>query len=127
MNWIDVLKDELKSVKSERKDVRNFGLVVGGVFLALGAVAWLRHKPVGPWFIGIGAPLFLLGLAAPAVLKPLQKVWMSLAVTMGFVMTRVILSCVFFLGMMPLGVCMRLAGKRPLDLTFDRSRKSYWI
>ncbi len=122
-----MLKDDFKSIKSERKDLRGFGLVVGGVFLAIGIITLLRHKPVGPYFTAIGAPLVLLGLAAPSVLRPVQRAWMGMAVVMGFVMTRIILSAVFFLVIMPMGVCMRLAGKRMLDLTFDRSRRSYWI
>lgn len=122
-----MIKDELKSIKSDRKDLRNFGLVVGGVFLSIGLYLWLRHKPAGPYFTAIGAPLLVLGLVFPTVLKPVQKVWMGLAVIMGFVMTRVILSGVFFLVIMPLGFCLRLAGKRMLDLRFDKSRGSYWI
>ncbi len=68
-----------------------------------------------------------VGLAAPIILWPLQKIWMMVAVILGWVMTRIILSILFYLVITPISLLGRLFGKRFLDLKIDRSATSYWI
>ncbi len=121
-----MILNELKNIKSTKKDLRNFGMLVGGVLLLLGAILFWYGKGSAPYILGTGALLFVSGVIFPGVLTPLQKVWMALAVVMGYVMTRVMLSLLFFIVMTPLAVGFRLAGKRPLDLKMDRTAKSYW-
>ena len=61
-------------------------------------------------------------------LKSIYKVWMKLTVPLGWVMTRAILSILFFLVITPIGLVMRIFGNNPLDLKFNReSTNSYWI
>ena len=63
----------------------------------------------------------------PVILKPVYRVWMTLAVVMGFIMTRVILSVVYYLVMTPIGLAMRLFGKDPMHRRIDPEASSYWI
>ena len=73
-------------------------------------------------------PIFLfLGLVTPSLLKPIQKVWMSLAIVIGWFVTRVILTVLFYLVVTPIGLVAKLSGKRFLDINFDRGVDSYWI
>lgn len=69
----------------------------------------------------------LLGAAIPAVLKPIYSVWMALAVVLGFIMTRVILTIVFYLVVTPIGLIMRAVGRDPLDRKLDSNASSYWL
>jgi hypothetical protein len=117
---------EIKEIKSTKKELRNFGLVVGGVLIAIGAFLFWKERPAHPYFLIVGAVLVVLGLILPAILKPLQKVWMGFAVVMGFFMTRVILTILYFLVLTPLGLVARLTGKRFLELRPDKAKKSYW-
>ena len=75
----------------------------------------------------LGAALIVLGLTVPVLLKPVYRVWMALAVVLGFVMTRVILTVVYYLIMTPIGLIMRLLGKDPLHRRLDPGASSYWI
>ena len=122
-----MLFEEIKNIKSSRRDLRNFGLSVGIVLILIGLLLWYYARAVYPYFLGIGAGLILLGLAAPAVLKPLQKVWMALAVMLGFVMTRLILSLLFFLIFTPMRFIVFLTGRKLLDLKIDKNSSSYWL
>ena len=121
-----MILNELKNIKSTKKDLRNFGMLVGGVFIVLGALLFWYGKGTAPYFLGVGGALFCCGLVFPTLLKPLQKVWMALAVMMGFIMTRVILALLYFIVITPLGIGFRLFDKRPLDIKMDRSKDSYW-
>jgi hypothetical protein len=51
---------------------------------------------------------------------------MTLAVLMGWVMTRVILSVLFFLVLTPIALVAKVAGKRFLDRRHGESADSYW-
>ena len=121
-----MLLEEIKNIKSERRDLRNFGLSVGIVLVLIGLLLWYYARGAYPCFLIAGAVLVLSGLALPSVLKPLQKAWMALAVTLGFVMTRLILSLLFFLVFTPMRFIGRLTGHRFLDLKIDKNAASYW-
>jgi hypothetical protein len=85
-----------------------------------------NHKPTQIFFLSIGAILFLAGLLFPTILRPLNKAWMTLAILLGWVMTRVILVFLFYLVITPIGLIARIFGKHFLDLKIDKSRISYW-
>lgn len=106
---------------------REFGLVVGGVFALLGAW-WLyreRFPSVAKFAIGLGAVLIFFALIWPKALVVPNKLWMSLAAVLSYVMTRVILALVFFLIVTPIGVVKRLSGWDPLSRR-SGSSESYW-
>jgi hypothetical protein len=119
--------EEIRAIRSERTDLRRFGITMCVALAVFAALLFWRGK--GWWFYaGLLSPVFLiLGLAAPMALRPVHKVWMSLAVILGWLMTRLILSLLFFLGVTPVGVLGRLFGKRFLDVRMQDSRETYWI
>lgn len=122
-----MLLEEIKNIKSEKKDLRNFGITFGVVLGGLAGVLWWKGKDTYQIFAILSALFFFFGLVLPSVLKPLQKAWMTLAVCLGFVMTKFILSILFYVVFTFIGVGARLLGKTFLDLKFDTDRTSYWI
>ncbi len=118
--------EEIKEIESSPKKLREFGLLVGGVFCLLASILWWRGRGNYPYFLLPGIALVLMGALFPHALKPLQKAWMTLAILMGWVMTRFLLSLLFYLAITPLGIFMRLTGKDLLDQHIDRKAPSYW-
>jgi hypothetical protein len=106
---------------------REFGLLVGGIFAALGAWWFYRAKfpAVRPWFVGVGLVLVVLGLVAPRLLAGPYRAWMGLAEGLSKVVTTLVLAIVFFLIVTPIGVFKRLTGWDPLERRAPR-RASYW-
>jgi len=121
-----ILKD-FKELKTGTRELRNFGLLVGGVFAALGLLALVRSKAIYPWLLTPGLFLVILGAIAPRTLKYIYLLWMGMALVLGFVVSHVILTVFFFLVITPIGLIARLAGKDFLRLKLDRQAKSYWI
>ncbi len=121
------IREEIKALPRTAQDYRKFGWVVGGVFAAIGAFAWYRDASWGTWVFGAGAALVALGTVAPKLLQPFYVAWMSMAVVMGFVMTRVILTLFFFIALFPVGLVMRLIGRDALHRKIDRNATTYWI
>ncbi len=122
-----MLTDELQRLKRVPvPEIRKFGLVVGGVFSALGIWFLIRHKPSAWALLGPGLGLVLLGAGWPRALRRIYVVWMSLAILMGLIVSTVLLTVLFFLVMSPLGLLARLCGQDFLRRKLDRKAMSYW-
>jgi hypothetical protein len=121
-----MLREEIRSIPSSRRDLRNFGLVVGAGFIIIGAILLWREKAPWPYFGGIGLALAVGGILFPTFLKPLQRGWMTLAVIMGWFMTRVILCILFFFVVTPIALIARIAGKRFMDTLPAPGSESLW-
>ena len=106
-----MLFEEIKNIKSDKRDLRNFGLVIGAALLIIGGLLFWKEKDTYSYFFVIAGVFAACGLVAPKVLKPLQIVWMTLAVIMGFFMTRLILSVLFYIVFTLIGGIPRLFGR----------------
>jgi cytochrome bd-type quinol oxidase subunit 2 len=106
---------------------REFGLIVGGIFVLLSGWWIYRGKfhSVSQVTLPLGAVLVLLGIVLPRALVWPNKAWMALAEALSFVSTRIILAVVFFGIMTPIGFVKRLFGWDPLSRRAPAS-ESYW-
>ena len=123
------VRDEVRGLDPSPRALRSFGLVVGGVLLAIGALLWWRRGG-GPWpwgLTGTGSLLIALGAVLPVALRPVRTVWMGVAFALGFVMTRVLLTLAFFLAVTPTALVLRLLGKDLLHRRPDSDATSYWL
>jgi hypothetical protein len=106
---------------------KEFGLIVGGVFVLL-SCWWLyrgKFSHVAHLTLPLGALLVLFGLLFPKALIFPNRAWMLLAQGLSFVTTRIVLGLVFFLIVTPIGVIKRLFGWDPLNRRAGKS-PSYW-
>ena len=122
-----MIAKDIKELKTTNRDLRKFGLLVGGVFTVLGLIWWARGKPHFPWFLAPGLVLLAFGLAWPWALKYVYIAWMSLAIVLSFVVSTVLLTFFFFLVITPTGLVARLVGKDFLGLKLDRQAPTYWL
>lgn len=120
------LLKEIAEIKSTRKEIREFAWVVGGVLLLIVGIAYWRHRVFHEILCSIGIGLIFFGVTFPMVLKPLQKGWMILALLIGWVMTRVILSLLFYTVLTPIGLLMKITNKDLLKQKLEPAKSSYW-
>jgi hypothetical protein len=105
-----MFKEEIKNIKEDKTTLRKFGFTVGTVLLLVGIVLFLIGKSSSVVFGGIGVLLILFGLILPNILKPLNKIWMTLAVILGWFMSRVILFILYYVIITPIGIFLKLIG-----------------
>lgn len=106
---------------------RSFGIVFA-VFCTIVAVIhwWLGKSTFWGWLVA--AAVFAgFSLLYSRALHPLNILWFKFGMLLHHVVSPVILGVLFFAVFTPIGWCMRLAGKRPLNLAYDAAAKSYWI
>ncbi len=121
-----MLLEEIKNIEEDKKTLRKFGITVGSVLLTIGVMLFLSDKSSFIYFGAIGFLLVFFGIIYPAILKPLNKIWMILAVILGWFSSRVILILLFYIVLMPLGFFLRISGKDFLKLRIDKNAKTYW-
>ena len=123
MSWI---KEEHQKLDRSPRALRRFGFTVGFVILFLGCFLLWRHRGSGWPLISIGTLLVLAGGLAPFTLKWVHGPWMIGALALGWIMTRILLTLVFFLVVVPIGLLQRLFGKRVIEVDFKTGAVSYW-
>ena len=109
------------------RELRQFGwtLIIG--FCLLGAVFFWRGKMNTAYgFWSIAPPLGIVVLLIPSAAKQLYKLWMGWAYIMGTVVTRVILTLLFFGVITPVAIFFRCIGRDLLRLKRDPNIESYW-
>ena len=117
--------EEIKNISNSNRDIRSFGITMGIILFIISGLLMYYNKEIYQ-VIGIIALTFIgLGLIIPLVLKPFYFVWMTFAAILGWVMTRVILSLVFYLVITPIGLITRILGEDFLALKKSQS-DSYW-
>jgi len=112
---------------SPRRKLRKFGLTVGTVLLILGTVSWYRGGVyLPPILLGAGGGLLVFGLILPQALRPVEKAWMTMAMGLAWVNTRILLTLLFYVVFAPVGLMMRML-RDPLNRKFPDDSRSYWI
>ena len=110
-------------MKLDKKDLRNFGLVLAAVILLL----WLLFRPAlaWQWLAGIELIVVLAALLIPVILTPVHWLLSKLSQAISKVLNPLILAIVFYLVVTPMGVLMRLFGYDPMGMKRGAENDSY--
>ena len=114
--------------RTDLRQFRNFGLLVGGVWAIIGLwPAIVRGATPRLWAVVLAVALVLPALIVPGILRPVHRVWMFVGNVLGWVNTRIILSVIFFAFVTPMGLAMRLFRDDPLHRQFDGNVGTYRV
>jgi len=81
-----------------------------------------------PGWVALATAVLVLNMTAPKVFGPASKLWFGLSAVLGAVMSRVILTLVFFLVLTPMGLIRRAMGKDTLKLAaFKKGAASVFV
>ena len=122
-----MIREEIRSLKSGPAELRRFGLTVGTVFALLGLWFWWRGRSFFPFLLVPGVLLLLLGAVVPRTLRLIHVGWMSSAFVLGFAVSTVLLTVLFYLVVTPIGLIARMVGRDFLNRKWDRKAASYWM
>jgi len=117
------------SLEVTKKELRQFGIMIGSfLVLFFGLVIpwkWGLNFPIWPW---IAAVVFLgASLVLTIVLKLINVIWMKPSHVLGWINTKILLSIIFYLIFLPIGIIMRVVGKDPMHRKFDKNVTTYRI
>ena len=111
------------------RELRVFAVVQ---LVAAAVIAWLLHRRLD-WdttaigLIGTSLIALAVGMASPAVLRPLFVAWMLAAFPLGWVMSHVMLATVYYFVLTPIGLLLRLGGRDSLQLKQRPDANTFWV
>jgi saxitoxin biosynthesis operon SxtJ-like protein len=80
---------------------------------------------MGAVLVGLGIALVVAGAVAPGRLRPVYGAWMAMALAISKVTTPVLMGIVYFGMLTPIGLVMRLVGRRVLGRPAGAA--TYWV
>jgi hypothetical protein len=129
MNIINEIRDEIGAVYTQpsSRDMTVLALIFLVIPGIIGAyLAFWKHSANGYIWMVAGAVLCLTRLV-PALFRVIHRLWIQFSVVLGFFVSRILLTIIFFLVITPTGIIMRIVGKDPMDRKLDPAADSYWI
>lgn len=121
-----MLIEEIKYIDSSEKAVKKTSVTIGIVLLIVTFALWYYGKTSFVYFGAVGGLFIIISYIAVPLLRPFHKLWMMLALILGWFMSRVILIILFYLVLTPIGLVAKIFGKRFLELKIDKSAETYW-
>jgi hypothetical protein len=106
---------------------RKFGLLFTVVFAVLAGLSWWKGGTAYPWLLGVSGLFLLVTLAAPDILRPLNRAWMAFAFLLHRIMSPIILGALFFVLFTPVAFFMRLWKRDTMNRRREPALNSYWI
>ena len=114
--------------KTDAAQLRKFGLLVGGIFCAIGLwPAVIRGAGPRWWALVVGVLLLVPALLAPRVLAPVYRIWMTVGEALGWINTRILLGVVFYGLITPMGLVRRFWSEDPMRRRHDPDAQSYRV
>jgi hypothetical protein len=122
MNWSDL------PLAPSSRTLRQFAAlwIVFFTGLAYGRGSFLSNRPLAYGLAGLAIAIGLAGLARPRLIRPIFVVWMIVAFPIGWIVSRLLLACLFYGVFLPVGLCFRLFGRDLLNRRYDPNKETYW-
>jgi len=112
--------------QDQKKQLRQFGLMVGGIFGVIGL--WpmvVRFEGPRLWALALAVALVAPALVFPRSLIYVHRGWMAVGEALGWINTRIILSVVFYVLVTPMGIVMRRLGRDPMQRRLEPGLVTY--
>jgi hypothetical protein len=116
----------MKNNKIKIGSNRSFGIIFSVVFLIIAIWPLLSTSEIRYWSLVISVIFLILGLIKSKILTPLNKIWFKIGITLGNLISPLVMGIVFFLVLTPTSIIMKILGKDLLNLK-KNNNKSYWI
>jgi hypothetical protein len=122
MNWSDLPLHP--SPRTLRQFAALWILFFAGVAFWHGSFG--SHSPLAFFLAPLAISVGLAGLAKPPLIRPIFVAWMIAAFPIGWIVSRVLLACLFYGVFLPVGLWFRLLGRDVLNRRHDPGKATYW-
>jgi hypothetical protein len=89
---------------------KDTGMAMVLICLLIGAI-WDRSQ-----FFIIAIPVLVINMIFPDFYRPVAKIWLGLSTILGTIMSKLLLSLMFFIIVTPIGLARKLLGADSLNL-----------
>lgn len=94
-----------------KKQAADTGMALMLILLLVGVVTQ------NDYYYKIAIPVLIINMTAPKFYYPFAIIWLGFSQLLGTVVSKIILTIVYFIILLPIGIFRRLLGKDSLQLT----------
>jgi hypothetical protein len=114
-------------MKNKLPSNKKFGLFFSAIFVSVAAYAHLKLWSEFSVFALMTSTLFAIAaFLMPQILTPLNRIWFSLGLLLGKIVSPIVLGLIFFVLITPVSIFTRLFGRDELKIK-KRTVESYWV
>ena len=106
---------------------RNFGFVFVAVSAIIALAPLFRGHPPRVSFLILALAFAAVAIFAPRLLRWPNRLWFRFGMLLGAIVAPIVMTLVYVLTFLPMGLGLRLMGKDLLSLRTDPQASSYWI
>jgi len=111
---------------NQKKEWRKFGFGLTIIICLLILVNFFFQRKWSQPLLLIDIFILLFTIFLPIAIKPLFILFSYVGLFIGWVMTRVIITILFYFVVTPISLIAKLVGKNFLDTRFKTNSSSYW-
>tara|TARA_Y200000002_G_scaffold381416_1_gene395403 strand:- start:1864 stop:2253 length:390 start_codon:yes stop_codon:yes gene_type:complete len=105
---------------------KGFGIVFFVVFFLISIWPILNDDGIRIWSLIISLIFLILGIINSNLLTPLNLIWFRFGLSLGKIVSPIVMGLVYFFVVTPTGLIMRLF-KKDLIMLKKNNKKTYWI
>lgn len=76
--------------------------------------------------MSVSGAITVVGLASPKIVRWVYVAWMAALFPVSWVVSHLLMGCLYYGFVTPIGIIMRLCGYDPMQRKFDKSEATYW-
>tara|TARA_Y100001970_G_C13460412_1_gene474802 strand:+ start:55 stop:453 length:399 start_codon:yes stop_codon:yes gene_type:complete len=105
---------------------KSFGIVFTLVFLIIGIYPVIYSNQLNYWSLIISLVIFLITIFSPKFLKIPNKIWFRIGLFLGFIVSNIIMTLIFFTIVTPIGLIMKVIKKDLINQKIKKNLITYW-
>ena len=113
-------------MKKKKNTNRSFGILFFIVFSIISIWPVLSGGELRLWSFILAIIFLIMGITKSRFLTPFNIAWIKFGELLGVIISPLIMSLVYFLVVLPIGILMRVLGKDLLSLKFNKNIETYW-
>ena len=111
---------------SNQKKERHFAWLIAGVIICVCAYRYYNTHEVHIYWLAGAFALLILAMWRPSSLSFPLMIWEKTGYYLALINTILLLTIIYFLIFLPLGLLFRLTGKDLLGIKLSKNKSSYW-
>jgi hypothetical protein len=97
------------------------------IFFIVALYPLIKDEDVQVWAAVISLTFLLTALFTPKILKTPNQLWLQLGFLLGSIFAPIVMTIIYFVTIVPIGLIMRHHGKDTLKQEINKKSESYWI
>ena len=119
--------NEIKNIQFKNNEVRKFGFLISFILLIISISYYLNENLNVFIYVFTSASLiFILSFVYVRIFYPFYYIWMCFALLIGWFMSRILLTFIFYFIISPIALLLRLFRYKFLEIKINNTKMSNW-